>query len=109
LKKYQVVLITTPNRKTSERLSRLLVDKRLAACVNAVPGGRSRYRWRGKVETAREELLIVKTRAALLKELMLAVRQAHPYAVCEILALGVGSGNPPYVRWLDDSTRRAKT
>ena len=105
---YSVMLITTPDRRTSERLARLLVDGGLAACVNVIPGVRSRYCWKGKVETAREELLMVKTKTALVGAVEKAVRKAHPYQVCEILSLGVMWGNPAYLRWIDQSTSPAE-
>ncbi len=98
--KVYVVLITTPDRKTSEIISRGLVDHKLAACVNRVPGLASRYWWKGKVETAREELLIAKTSSSRWKSIMLWVRKNHPYGVCEILALPVAGGNPPYLEWI---------
>ena len=98
-----VVLVTTPNRRVSEILSKDLVQKKLAACVNRVPGLTSRYWWKGKVETAREELLIIKTHSGCFAALMRRVKTRHPYAVCEILALPVAKGNPPYLKWVRQS------
>lgn len=101
--KYYVVLVTTPDRKTSERLSKGLVQTKLAACVNTVPGLRSRYRWKGKIETAREELLIIKTAQKRLSRLTQWVRKNHPYAVCEVVALPVAFGNKDYLHWIAGS------
>ena len=101
--KAYVVFVTTPGRKVSEKLSRGLVGKKLAACVSRIPRLASRYWWRGKVETAKEELLIIKTNSGRLKALMRWVQANHPYTVCEILALPVAAGNPAYLEWIQQS------
>jgi periplasmic divalent cation tolerance protein len=95
-----MVFVTTPNRRVSEKLMRLAVDGRLAACANRIPGLTSRYHWKGRVETAREELLVLKTTARRYQALERALRRAHPYTVCEVLAVKVASGSPPYLAWL---------
>jgi len=100
-----LVLITTPGRRVSERLSKGLVEGKLAACVNIVPGLRSRYRWKGKVETAKEELLLVKTTGGKLGKLTEWVRKNHPYSVCEVIALPITTGNGPYLKWIEQSLR----
>jgi len=100
-----LVLVTTPDRKTSERLSKGLVGNKLAACVNILPGSRSRYRWKGKVETAREELLLIKTTGSRLKKLTRWVVRNHPYTVCEVIALPILAGNQPYLEWIEKETR----
>ncbi len=100
-----VVLITTPGRKASEKLSKGLVRNKLAACVSRVPGLTSRYWWKGKVNTAREELLLVKTASSRLKPLLRWVRENHPYTISEILALPVAVGNPPYLKWIEKSLK----
>lgn len=101
--KHFVVLVTTPGRAVSEKLSKGLVQKRLAACVNRVPGLNSRYWWKGKVETAREELLLIKTRREKLPQLTQWVKKNHPYTICEIIALPITGGNKDYLRWIDES------
>jgi len=100
-----VVLVTTPNRRVSEKISKGLVHGKLAACVNIVPGLRSRYRWKGKVETAREELLLIKTNRTKLSQLTQWVQKNHPYAVCEVVALPITKGSKPYMDWIDSSLR----
>lgn len=102
---FYVVLVTTPNRRTSERLMRIAVDGKRAACANRLPGLTSRYWWKGRIETAREELLILKTTGRKLPALIRALRRAHPYQVCEVLALPVRAGNPPYLAWLTESLK----
>lgn len=101
-----VVLVTAPDLKAARRLADALVGERLAACVTAVPGAGSTYRWKGKVERAREVVLMIKTRASLAKRLERRVRDLHPYDVPEILALPVASGEARYLRWIGESTRR---
>lgn len=101
---YAVVLITVPDAKTGDRISSELVERRLAACVNQVPGLKSRYWWEGKVETAEEILLIAKTRGNLLPELTQAVKSLHPYSVPEIVALPIADGFAPYLHWIGANT-----
>ena len=97
------VLCTCPDGVTAETLARVLVEQKLAACVNLVPGLQSIYRWQGAVEQASEVLLIIKTRHARLDSLEQAIRAAHPYSVPEILALPVVAGHIPYLNWLSES------
>jgi periplasmic divalent cation tolerance protein len=100
-----LVFVTTPNRAASEKLAKLLVGRKLAACVTRLPGARSLYWWKGKVEKAREELLIIKSQRSQWTKLSKAIRENHPYEVCEILAMPVELGNPAYLKWIDDSLR----
>ena len=96
----RVVLLTAPDAATAERLARALVEERLAACVNLVPGVRSVYRWQGQVEDASEVLLVVKTRADRGAALALRVRELHPYALPEVLELAVSGGGAEYLDWV---------
>ena len=96
----RVVFVTAPDAEAGERIARTLVDERLAACVNIVPGVRSIYRWEGRIEEEAEVLLIAKTRADRCDALAGRVRQVHPYAVPEVLALPVAGGSEPYRAWV---------
>lgn len=98
-----MVLVTTPSRSVSEKLSKGLVQKKLAACVSRVPGLHSRYWWKGKIETAREELLFIKTRHNRLPALTKWIKQNHPYAVCEIIFIPIAGGNRAYLDWIGQS------
>ena len=100
---HRVVLCTCPDEETATAIARMLVERRLAACVNVVPGLTSVYRWRGRVETDREALLVVKTTAAALPALTAAVRERHPYELPEIVAVGVEDGLEEYLKWVDES------
>ena len=101
--KAYAVLVTTPGPPVSRKLAVGLLRKKMAACVNRVPGIESRYWWKGKIETAREELLLIKTSKGKLPSLIRWVRENHPYTVCEVIALPVAQGNPPYLRWIEQS------
>lgn len=101
--KYHVVMVTSPNRLVSEKLSRGLLNRKLAACVNRIPGVTSRYWWKGKIETSREELLIIKTVKSKLMVLTRWIKANHPYQICKVLALPITGGNPDYLNWIDQS------
>jgi periplasmic divalent cation tolerance protein len=96
----RVVLITVPDGDTATGLGRALVEARLAACVNVVPGVRSLYRWKGKVQDDPELLLVVKTRADRIAALEARVRDLHPYELPEILALPAVGGSEAYLDWV---------
>ncbi len=98
-----VALSTVGTAEDAERIARALVERRLAACVNVVPGVVSVYRWKGAVERDEERLLVIKTRAERLEELRRALVELHPYEVPELLALPVEAGHGPYLAWLDES------
>jgi periplasmic divalent cation tolerance protein len=100
-----VILITVPTAEVGERLARALVEERLAACVNRVPGLTSIYRWQGKVERDPEELLIVKTRQELVPDVTARVKVLHPYQVPEVIALPIKAGLTDYLEWVADETR----
>jgi periplasmic divalent cation tolerance protein len=99
-----VVLSTVATAEDAERLARALVERRLAACVNVVPGVVSFYRWKGDVHADDERLLVMKTRADRFPALREALVAMHPYEVPEVLAFRVADGAPAYLRWLDEST-----
>ncbi len=104
-----IVFITTPDRKTSEQLSLGLLKGRWAACVNRIPGLASRYWWKGKIETAQEEMLIVKTMPSKWPGLEKWVRAHHPYSVCEILALPTQKVSTAYSKWVRESLSRVRS
>ena len=98
-----VVLSTVGSAEDAERIARALVEQRLAACVNVVPGLVSVYRWKGNVEREDERLLVIKTRRERFSALREALAALHPYEMPEILALPVEEGSPAYLEWLDES------
>ncbi len=101
-----VVLITVPSSEVGERIAAALLEKKLAACVNILPGVTSIYTWKGAVQKDQELLLVVKTRADLFQaRLVPAVKAVHPYEVPEIIALPVLMGSPDYLDWIAAETQ----
>lgn len=100
-----VVLSTCASEQEAERLARMLVDRRLAACVSVVPGVRSFYRWKEAVESEGEWLLVAKSSRGLFSELSSALEQEHSYEVPEVLALPVVAGAANYLSWMASSLR----
>ena len=98
-----VVLVTVPSEAQAIDLGQRLVDERLAACVNVIPGITSIFRWQGKREAVAEVLLLIKTRAEGYQALQRRVLALHPYSVPEVLALTVDAGAPAYLQWVHDS------
>jgi periplasmic divalent cation tolerance protein len=99
----RVVVSTAPARDAA-RLARTLVAERLAACVSRVDGLRSTYRWKGRVESAREVLLVAKTSARKARACLARLAQAHPYEVPEGIVLAPSAGLHAYLRWVTAST-----
>lgn len=99
-----VVYVTTPDNETSERIAAALVEEKLAACVNCVPGVRSLYTWQGKIQNEMEELLVIKTRVKSLDALTGRVKALHPYEVPEVIALPVIGGSREYLDWIEETT-----
>jgi periplasmic divalent cation tolerance protein len=103
-----VVLTTCAAEADAERMARALVEGRLAACVNVVPGVRSFYRWKGEVDSGVEFLLIVKTSRDLFPALGAEMEKLHPYEVPELLALPVVAGAENYLSWFQANLRGAQ-
>jgi periplasmic divalent cation tolerance protein len=100
-----VALTTVGTAEDAERIARMLVEQRLAACVNVVSGVVSVYRWQGAVERADEWLLVMKTSSDMLEPLREALVALHPYELPELVALPIEGGHRPYLAWLDESLR----
>src|SRR5512134_953964 len=99
-----VVLVTTPDAAKAAEIARILVEERLAACGNVLPGLRSVYRWEGKVHDEGEALLLLKTTRARFEALRARVVALHPYQVPEVMALAVEAGDAPYLGWIAGET-----
>lgn len=98
------VYITTSTLEEARRIGRQLVEERLAACVNIIPGMTSFYWWQGKIEEGNETVLIAKTRAELVARLTERVKALHSYTVPCVVALPILGGNPGFLQWIVDET-----
>ena len=101
-----ICFCTCPDADTAERLAEALVEERLAACVNILPGLRSVYRWQAEVERADETLLLIKTVRERFDALSARIKALHPHELPEVLAVEAAAGLPAYLRWVADETRR---
>lgn len=99
-----VVITTLPDENLAVKLTESLLQQGLAACVHTLPAGRSSYRWQGKIETASEVTLMIKTSKVRYAELEALIRRLHPYAVPEVLALPAVAGLPEYLQWVTNET-----
>jgi len=105
MEKFVQAVTTTDNRATARLIARVLVDRRLAACVQIVGPIESTYRWQGSVETAREWLCFIKTTRARSREVIATVEVLHPYDTPEIVILPIAAGSQRYLDWLAASVR----
>jgi len=99
--RYIMVFMTCDKKREAEAIAKGLLRERNAACVSIYPKGDSIYWWKGVIERSREYLLIAKTRASALDDLIAAVKRIHGYDVPEIVALPIVGGNRDYLKWLD--------
>jgi periplasmic divalent cation tolerance protein len=99
-----LVYTTWPSVVEAEAAGRKIVERRLAACVNILPGMISHYWWQGKIERAEEAVMMVKTRASLAEAVRAAVREAHPYETAAIMVLPVESLDLDYHAWIVNET-----
>jgi periplasmic divalent cation tolerance protein len=99
----RIVLTTAGSHDEARKIARALVERKLAACVNIIPSIDSIYRWQGKVEEAREFLLLIKTTSVALEKVSAAIRELHSYDLPEYICLAVEAGSREYLAWIDDS------
>lgn len=97
------VFITAPTRAEADQIAEMLIDTRLAACVQILPEIESVYRWEGAVERQKEVLLIAKTTTECFSRLETRVRAIHSYDTPEIVATRLTMGSPPYLQWLREN------
>jgi periplasmic divalent cation tolerance protein len=99
-----LVYITCANKQEARRIGKKLVEERLAACVNILNGMESIYSWEGKINSAKECVLIAKTRATLTKKLMARVKSLHSYDCPCIVIFPITAGNPEFLKWIEMET-----
>lgn len=98
-----IVFTTFANGEDAARVARTLVEERLVACANIVPGVRSLYRWEGKVADEGEVLVLMKTRKQDWTALQSRLHELHPYTTPECIAVRIASGSPAYMTWLEEA------
>ncbi len=101
-----LVFSSVPSQEVASRIANALVREELAACVTVLPGVTSVYRWQGEVESASEQLLLIKTKETLFEKLRARIVALHPYEVPEVIAAPITAGHAPYLEWIDKSTLR---
>lgn len=102
MEKYIQVITTTASKEDAEKIATLLVEKRLAACVQIVGPVQSIYRWKGKIEQAEEWQCLIKSRQDLFCDLEQAIKKIHPYETPEIITMTITAGSKDYRQWLRD-------
>ena len=100
---YGVMLTTTPSREEAAKLAKLLLDEKLAACVQLLPI-ESFYIWEGKTQNENETLLLIKTRTALFEQAIARIKEVHSYTVPEIVATPFSAGFAGYLNWIGEVT-----
>ena len=103
-----VIFITAKDFEEASKIADQLVAKKLVACANIVKGIKSVFWWEGKVDNAKEVLLIVKSKKILLSKIIKTVKSLHSYTVPEIIALPIVGGNADYLKWINDSVQPQK-
>lgn len=103
---YIVILVTAKDKKEAQKISAGLIKAKLAACVNIIDKVDSIFFWAGKIDQAKESLLVIKSKKEKFLRIIKLVRSLHSYKVPEIIALPVISGDKPYLRWIDASLRQ---
>ncbi len=101
-----VILVTAPDQQTAETIGRQLLEERLVACVNIVPGIRSMYWWQGVLEDDEEVLMLLKAPKESVQGIAARVKELHPYSVPEVIATEIVGGLAEYLEWVHKETDR---
>jgi len=102
---YIVVLVTTKDKKEAQKITTSLIKSKLAACVNIVDKVNSIFFWAGKLDQAKECLLLIKSKKEKLPQIIKLVKSLHGYKVPEIIAIPIIAGDKSYLRWIDAALR----
>ncbi|MFA5096416.1 MAG: divalent-cation tolerance protein CutA [Candidatus Omnitrophota bacterium] len=100
---YCIILVVAKDKKEAAKIAAALVKNKLAACVNIIAGVSSVFRWQGRVEQAREALLVIKSKKAKFPAIARMTRSLHSYDVPEMIAIPIISGFKPYLDWINES------
>lgn len=101
-----LVITNLPDAALANAFARQLVEQKLAACVNILPGVKSIYRWQGAIEEANETCMLIKTTQLAYAPLERAIKAAHPYDLPEIIAVPIAAGWPAYLDWITQETKK---
>ena len=101
-----LILSTAPDPSVAERVARALLEQRLVACANVLPGVRSHYWWKDEIETSTEALTLMKARWSDVERIVARLREMHPYEVPEVIAVPVVAGLDSYLDWVIEETDR---
>lgn len=104
---YAMIFCTVPDAATAKKISQTLVEEKLAACCNIVPGLTSIYSWENKIQDETELLLIIKSRQELFPELEQRIKKLHPYSIPEIIAIPIFNGNIDYLKWMEENVKKS--
>ncbi|MDD1644043.1 MAG: divalent-cation tolerance protein CutA [Methylococcaceae bacterium] len=99
--RYQIILCTCPDKDTAEKIAHLLVNDKVAACVNILSGITSMYLWHEQIESAQEYLLLIKANKTCYPAIEKTIKKHHPYELPEIIAVPIENGLPEYLHWID--------
>lgn len=102
--KIAVVFITVDKKIFADKITNMLLNKKLCACINIIKNIKSFYWWKGKIEKSNEYLLIIKTKSVLIEKLIKEVKKVHPYTVPEIISYDIKKGNADYINWVIKET-----
>ncbi len=105
---YIVVLVTAGNKKEAKSIAEALIKNKLAACVNIIDNIKSLFWWQGKIDSAQELLLVIKSKKSKLTAVIKLVKSLHSYSVPEIIALPIAGGEKKYLEWIDDSLGKSR-
>jgi len=106
MKEFIQLFTTTEKREDAEKLAEILVEKRLAGCVQVIGPIQSSYRWKNKRETVQEWMCVIKSEKRLYSELEKTLKQNHPYEIPEITAVPIVAGSREYLAWLDKELKK---
>lgn len=98
---YQIIFCTCPNDDTAKKIATHLVSEKLAACVNILPSVTSVYKWQGQIETAQEQLLLIKSRDDFYARIEAEIIRLHPYELPEVVAVPMAHALPQYIEWIN--------
>ena len=101
--RHYIALTSAPHWQTARKLAKAILDARLAACVSIIPGAESHYWWQGKVSSAKELVMVIKTRKTKLKKLGEMIASLHPYDTPELLVIPTSHGSNRFLKWIDGS------